>query len=267
MRRIVFIVRWIFAILAGSPMAAAAAPFSDLIVFGDSLSDSGNAGRFSNGPVWVETMAETLGLKLQPARAGGNNYAVGGARTQGGPIDVLSQTSAFLMHRHANPDALYIVFAGANDLLASACHASDVRVTREAAEALGIAIDRLAEAGAVHLLVPNLPDVGRAPMVRAQGADCAENARALTQLYNAALDQVLAKVEAQRQIRLLRLDVFGLAEDVFANPNEAGFRDVTTPCHGVDCDGVLFWDQLHPTTQAHSLLARQALGALGIDSP
>jgi outer membrane lipase/esterase len=267
MRRIAFIVRWIFAILAGSPMAAAAAPFSDLIVFGDSLSDNGNAGRFSNGPVWVERMAETLGLKLQPARAGGTNYAVGGARTQGGFIDVLSQTSAFVTQRRADPNALYIVFAGANDLLGSACGASDARVAREAAEALGVAIDRLAEAGAVHLLVPNLPDIGRAPIVRAQGADCAENARALTQTYNAALDRVLAKVQAQRQIRLLRLDVFSLADDVFANPKDAGFRDVTTPCHGVNCDGALFWDQLHPTTQAHSLLARQALGALGIDSP
>jgi outer membrane lipase/esterase len=267
MSRIVFIVRWIFAILAGSPVVAAAAPFSDLIVFGDSLSDNGNAGRFSNGPVWVERIAETLGLKLQPARAGGTNYAVGGARTQGGPMDVLSQTSAFLTHRHADPDALYIVFAGANDLLASACHASDGRVAREAAEALGIAIDRLAEAGAVHLLVPNLPDVGRAPLVRAQGGDCAENARALTRMYNTALDRVLAEVQTQRQIRLLRLDVFSLAEDVFAHPEDAGFGDVTTPCHGVGCDGALFWDQLHPTTEAHSLLARRALGALGINPP
>jgi phospholipase/lecithinase/hemolysin len=48
--------------------------FGRLIVFGDSLSDIGNAGRFSNGPVWVETLARELGLELRRSSAGGSNY-------------------------------------------------------------------------------------------------------------------------------------------------------------------------------------------------
>jgi phospholipase/lecithinase/hemolysin len=48
-----------------------------LVVFGDSLSDTGNAGRFSNGPVWVEQLAEKLKLPLLPSGRGGQNYAVG----------------------------------------------------------------------------------------------------------------------------------------------------------------------------------------------
>jgi phospholipase/lecithinase/hemolysin len=32
-------------------------PIDHIVVFGDSLSDTGNAGRFSNGPVWVEQLA------------------------------------------------------------------------------------------------------------------------------------------------------------------------------------------------------------------
>jgi phospholipase/lecithinase/hemolysin len=107
--------------LFGRSAALAATPFSDLIVFGDSLSDNGNAGRFSNGPVWAERIAERMGLDLQPARSGGTNYAIGGARTHGGLTDVLSQTAAYLARRSVDPDALYIVFAGANDLLAAAC--------------------------------------------------------------------------------------------------------------------------------------------------
>ena len=271
-RRICFVVGLMAFLLSGllfwRSAALAATPFSGLIVFGDSLSDNGNAGRFSNGPVWVETIAERMELELQPARSGGTNYAIGGARIHGGFTDVLSQTAMFLSQRgDADPDALYIVFAGANDLLASACQARDTSVGREAAEAIGTAVGQLVAAGAVHILVPNLPDVGRAPVVRAQGADCADHARGLTQMYNAALDKVLDAVETQMQVRLYRLDVFSLAEELFADPQRVGFRNVTTPCRGEGCDGALFWDRLHPTTAAHSLLAQEALGVLGIGSP
>ena len=84
---------------------AGALPFTQLFVFGDSLSDSGNVAlalgpgvrtptpipdnsfiptapyassdRFSNGPVW----AERLGLPALPSLAGGTDFAFGGART------------------------------------------------------------------------------------------------------------------------------------------------------------------------------------------
>lgn len=93
---------------------ATAAPFTGLIVFGDSLSDSGNnalafdntttapgatrtalpipsptfvptfpypSARYSNGPVWIEQVASSLGLSATPSLAGGTNYAFGGARS------------------------------------------------------------------------------------------------------------------------------------------------------------------------------------------
>jgi hypothetical protein len=55
-------------------------PFDHIVVFGDSLSDTGNAGRFSNGPVWVEQLAARLEVALRPTQAGGLNFAIGGAR-------------------------------------------------------------------------------------------------------------------------------------------------------------------------------------------
>lgn len=73
---------------------AEAQAFSELIVFGDSVSDTGNwwvggtpppqfvGGRFSNGPVWVEELASQFDLPTPlPSEAGGTNYAWGGART------------------------------------------------------------------------------------------------------------------------------------------------------------------------------------------
>ena len=88
------------ALLAISMPVLAAPTFSNMVVFGDSLSDTGNLfiatggtqppagqpyfnGRFSDGPLWVESLAAGLNLPLasNPYLVGGNNYAFAGART------------------------------------------------------------------------------------------------------------------------------------------------------------------------------------------
>lgn len=80
-----------FALSETTAVFANSTPFSRIIVFGDSLSDTGNLyllsggyppapyaeGRFSNGPIWVEYLAAALGMSLAPD----DNYAVGGATT------------------------------------------------------------------------------------------------------------------------------------------------------------------------------------------
>jgi phospholipase/lecithinase/hemolysin len=252
------------------PVRAASAPFSGLVVFGDSLSDSGNAGRFSDGPVWVEVIASRIGMALAPSRTGGTNYAVGGALTHGGARDVRAQSATFLAAQRGavDPDALYVVSGGANDLLARGCGGGNREAAgRTAAAALRATIDDLAAAGARHFLVPNLPDIGLAPMVRAMGAACAAEARRLALAFNGALERELRRVEQKHGITVQRLDVFALAEQVMADPQAAGFTDVSTPCGRGPCEGALFWDYLHPTANAHARLAEAALAAVGAAPP
>ena len=70
--------------------------YSQIVVFGASLSDNGNAvsivpglfpgapyypGRASNGLLWIDVVAAELGNAVKPFVNGGTNYAVGGART------------------------------------------------------------------------------------------------------------------------------------------------------------------------------------------
>jgi len=91
------------------PLSDALAGYSNLFVFGDSLSDSGNiaaltsertpvpisgnsfiatfpyaSGRYTNAQVWAQILASSLGLSANPSLLGGTDYAFGGALT--GPL-------------------------------------------------------------------------------------------------------------------------------------------------------------------------------------
>ncbi len=136
-----------------SPSAHA---YSDLFIFGDSLSDSGNnaivlgsvttvpinpppgnlfiptfpyaSGHYSNGPIWADTFASALGLSDNPSLfPGGTDWAFGGART--GPVSsnlfspfppsLQTQAAFFLGSQPANlapTNALYVIAGGGNDV-------------------------------------------------------------------------------------------------------------------------------------------------------
>ena len=131
------------------------APYSGIVVFGTSLSDSGNAfalrggtstppdygldpllvpsapyarggHHFSNGATWVEQFARSIGLagSVRPAFASANpkatNYAVGAARARDDGINVNlpAQLDAFLQQYggDAPSDGLYVIEMGSNDV-------------------------------------------------------------------------------------------------------------------------------------------------------
>src|SRR5262245_27144397 len=136
-RRLLFPAGLAFLACGSFVVAAAAGPFSNLFVFGDSLSDLGNVaqatasipfidptpgpyyynGRFSNGPIYVESLASGLGLPaVVQSRAGGNNFAHGGAKTSGTSFptslvvrDVDDQVDDFLARGPADANALFLV--------------------------------------------------------------------------------------------------------------------------------------------------------------
>src|SRR5262245_43467216 len=163
----------VLAVTFSVATVASAGPYTQLIVFGDSLSDVGNIAassfgiypgpyywnnRFSNGPVYVESLDTGLGLPpITRSTAGGNDFAYGGAQTHGtGGLDGLfindldEQVTQFLSTRTADPNALYLVFAGANDLINGQTSVS-VPVSN-----IQTQLNKLVAAGARKFFVANL---------------------------------------------------------------------------------------------------------------
>ena len=239
--------------------------FEHLVVFGDSLSDMGNAGRFSNGPVWVEQLADALKLPLKASQRGGNNFAVGGARTEIGPQNIRAQVDQYLKRPKPSGYTLYIVWGGANDIFAAIGQSDALAELDVAALSLRRVLAQLVAHGATHLLVPNMPDVGMTPEVRAQGGEALAEARRLTKHFNQAVERELADlIGPSSDLRLYRLDVAAMAERARKDPGRFGFTDISAPCSSSRCGEYVFWDDIHPTTAAHARLAEKALDALSV---
>ena len=140
----------VFSLFAATAAGSAQAQqFSTTVVFGDSLSDAGyfrpvltalglpaplvsQLGRFttSPGPVWSELITEYYGGTPAASNAGGNIFAQGGARvatdsastpTGAAQRPVSTQITEYLARSNgvADPNALYAIWAGANDVIQS----------------------------------------------------------------------------------------------------------------------------------------------------
>jgi phospholipase/lecithinase/hemolysin len=143
--RYILILITILSIVVMGPGQIEAAMFSDMVVFGDSLSDVGNIntlslslyppapyynGRFSNGPLWNEWLSQDLGLSAAtPFLQGGLNYAFGGAETDfnvppleevlgdSGRWGMSNQVWAHSILNEPSPESLFVLWGGSNEIL------------------------------------------------------------------------------------------------------------------------------------------------------
>jgi outer membrane lipase/esterase len=264
-------------LVALTPAIGLASPFSAFYAFGDSLTDTGNiaiatggaqpvsppynAQRFTNAaPVAAEAMAAALGFPLSPSLAGGTNFAFGGARTGTGgfPPGLLTQIGMFdALPGGADANALYFVFAGGNDLRdASSNPAQAAAIVGQAVTNIGTALNLLYGLGARSFFVPNLPNIGRTPEAIASGN--AAGATFLSVLFNNLLAaQLNAFAFANPSALLYQFNTFLALEGLIANAAALGFTNTTSQClltPGCDPNQFLFWDGIHPTARAHSLI-------------
>ncbi|MDH3637232.1 MAG: SGNH/GDSL hydrolase family protein [Gammaproteobacteria bacterium] len=276
-------------VLALSVSVAQAGSFNELVAFGDSLSDTGNltsvfgiplapyaAGRFSNGPIWIDHLASNLGLSSLNSEGGGTNYAWAGATsgpggTFGVPFSLLDQSTTYLtdVGGAANPNALYSIWIGGNDVLNAAVGDPIGAIADQAAANVASVITDLAAADAMTFLVPNLPDIGLTPSSSGDAALAAYRSD-LTAAYNLALAMTLVDLETSLGVNIIAFDVAALFAQLVTDPGSFGFTNATDMCWtgsvlgpgtGTQCadpDSYVFWDDVHPTAAAHAVLGDMA---------
>ncbi len=257
---------------------ANAGTFSSVVVYGDSLSDNGNLygvtgyppypyynGRFSNGIVGVEYLANNLGAPLHDFAWGGattgvGNYVDGGNQTTLGYLGLpgmqLQLASSVAMLPPIAPTSLFVLWGGPNDFLADgfSSHTADVAVYN-----LTSMVATLESVGATHILVVGMPDLGLTPDFYGN-----PDVTALSFYFNQQL-------QAQLPVGVTYVDTFNLMHAVAADPAAYGFTNVTNPCFdGVTVcaipDQYLFWDGFHPTTSADRILG-QAFTQAAVPEP
>ena len=265
----------VVALTLSGPTARAEV-ITELVAFGDSLTDTGNAfagtggtippsppyfnGRFSNGPIYLDVLAQRLGVVPPgPSLLGGTNFAFGSATTAlsglsgSGAPNLGTQVSLFLGGAPTiTPNQLFVISGGGNDFL----FAGQANPTIPAVN-IATVVSTLAAAGASQFLVLNLPPLGFTPGLI--GTPAQDPFNALSAAFNAALDAELTNLVISLGIEVTRLDLFNLFLDVRANPAAFGIANVTDPAfNGIsvapDPNTFLFWDDLHPTATIHQVL-------------
>lgn len=279
-------------------LRVSATPIQSIYVFGDSLSDTGNVfqtsllvagtglpappyfqGRFCDGYLWIDYLAEQLQLPITPVaqlqsnRPKAVNFAYGGATTSGRNIvnaalpgldQEIEQFKQLQSDQKADSHALYMLWIGSNDYLPRG-ESSALPDPARSAENISSTIRSLYELGARRFLVANLPNLGEIPLARSLGQETVLTLNRLSQQHNQWLDRQLNGLQQSlSSIDLMRLDVSHLFDQAISG--QLYFTDTKTPCLDratkktcVNPEQHLFWDKLHPTTAAHRYVADLAV--------
>ena len=298
--------------LATTATASPLDKFTSYYAFGDSLSDNGKFGpgvlsapsldgRFSNGRVWTELLADEFAAAGKDTQ----NYAIGGATA--GPQDAprtpistfAGQIQAFsanlLLNAPVPPffDAidpgespLVSVWFGANDLFSTLASDSRVADARDAANRLTDQVAGIAAATSGlfdDFIIPNLPNLGMTPSYALFDPEQQANAEEASLAFNAQLRDNISELR-KSGLTIHTVSVFDLFVAALNDPlgpdGLYDFEDVTRPCAisftrdlGPDCvtdggltleqvDRFLFADAVHPTAATHRVLAAETAASV-----
>jgi phospholipase/lecithinase/hemolysin len=257
---------------------------------------------FSDNVIWIEYLANYLGLPARTPGRGttttlpplpmGNTWAWGGSEAAFGSVqplgvtapipNLLTEVSQYLSTNIPNSKTLYSIWSGADNLLVGGNFGP--QAAEDAVSAVIIALKLLQEAGARQFLVFNMPQLGDTPAALLQGPFGVLIACEYTAAYNTALKRALKDLHKDSSFTgtIYFVNVFKEIVKAVKIVNKGGtYRPsffVPGPpvaVNNVTNEGLqffnvthtfptnyLFWDDVHPTTQAHQVIAGLVLRAI-----
>lgn len=320
LRTILLVLFCFLGFMSAECLAKSTFHVSQLVTFGDSLSDNGNLyqktlayhqanprmhvipedpyyrGRFCNGPVWVEYLAESLHLNTKHRNAV-RNYAYGGSWVEPAelshhlfPPSLRKQVDSYLAEIRPDEDLSHVLYSfwhGANDLLVNR---NDIRqVTTDMVSMIHAQMERLIKHGARHFVVVNMPDLGTVPFNLQIRTTLVSEQSAASSMYNQKLTRMLAQLKELYPVDIAEVDIFTPIQIVSTENTYRGeyFRKSRFPCYKGraalihiesnelenpasvllehvcrDPDNYVFWDWIHPSTKVQKLVGLDAMSAL-----
>lgn len=273
---------------------------TQVIAFGDSYSDNGGANRhstaivnseappegafikpgqvywnnrYSNGETAVEILAERLSLPL-------TNFATGGA-TSGetnyspwmdslGNTGLLGQVTQFeesLSSEPTDKDALYFIFASANDyyyFMDYELPGKIEAVADQAVDNIKTAVRRLSALGAENFFIVNSSDLTLVPYEITMKHET--EAAAFRDYINTKLPKELSVLSELLDVTVWIFDMKQASDDIVKNAGSYGLSVLDKPCQPTypdvlepadDEDSYYFWDEWHYTRAVHKLLGEK----------
>ncbi len=273
-------------------VSASALPFNDLIVFGDSIVDTGNTqaavvgafgpgadpapaafgyfgGRFTNGINPADVLNQEIeGTNAVGSIFGGDNYSFGGARARDdGDFlpDVLAQVGTYTaaVGGAIDPNALIMINVGGNDVrdivIGGLVGAARQAIIDDAVAAITSAVSLLDAAGAQNILFVGVGDVGAIPEIGLLGGTAPAEGRQAAEDMNAAIAAALSP-------SVTFFDTIGFFDQVVVDPTLFGLPagiNLTDACIGtVDsptCTNYAYFDNVHPTSALLEVLGNELI--------
>jgi len=277
-------------------------PIPNLLVFGDSLSDMGNAkssilnvpdvppywqNRFSNGKIWIDYISERYGVStsLGSGSDAGDNRAFGGSQTgQGYSYFVLpnmgTQINNYLANVQANipSDNVVSLWGGGNDFLYGTANSDTIIANMESH------IRQLSSVGATEFIIPNVPPLEKTP----EGLSRSQNQQNELGLeiisYNNKLSTLISNLSIELGINVHSIDAWTAFNDVVENKEALGISNIEgSACSDSgglivsiflpicdsssslvsNADEYLFFDKAHPTRVMHQFISHFAIENIG----
>lgn len=272
---------------------------NNLLVFGDSLSDMGNAknsilnvpdvppywqGRFSNGQVWIEYVSQAYGLSTTIGSGidQGDNRAFGGSQTGVGYSYVLlpnvgTQISNYVANVQSSisPNDVVSLWSGGNDFLYGTANSNTIVANMETH------IRELSAVGAREFIIPNLPPLEKTPEILGRSQNQQNSIASEVISYNQKLLSLIGNISVELGLEIHFIDAWTLFNDIVDNSMALGIVNTQDSacsasatllplpiCNSASTlasnpDEYLFFDKAHPTRVMHKFISYFAIQSIG----